>query len=368
MQDTQSYRRPTRAEADLAARAAPRRRRRRRSGWRRRIGLLLLLVFVVVVAGGVLVWQRAVAFNDAVSTEPALSMRLFGPLSGGDRVNILLLGYSDESREGAFLSDSMNVVSIDRATDTTTMIPIPRDLWVEGVPEVPQNMKANEAFRIGTYEAGLEYGAELASKAVSRITGLEIHGWITLDFQGFEAMVDALDGITLDNPTAFSYTWDEGSYFAGDFPSSFAAGALQLDGRQALDYARSRYTSVVTESSDFARLVRQQRVLQAIRKEVVGWQALPRGLAVSESLAGHLRTNLPVLDLAMLTGKLDIDRRVELLEGEILVASTNTIGQYILVVTGQAATTDYSPLHDYIDAALREPIPVASPSPSGAVP
>lgn len=362
MHDTQPYRRPTQPQGLRPRRAAP--RRRRRANWGRRIGLFVLLLLVVAVAGAVLVWQRAVAFNDAVSTESALSMRLFGPLGGGDRVNVLLLGYSDESREGAFLSDSMNVISVDRTTDTSTMIPIPRDLWVEGVPEVPQNMKINEAFRIGTYEAGLEYGAELAAKAVSRVTGLEIHGWISLDFQGFEAMVDALDGITLENPTAFDYTWDENSYFAGDFPNRFEAGTLRLNGQQALDYARSRYTSVVAESSDFARLIRQQRVLQAIRSEVVGWEALPRGLAVSESLTGHLRTNLPVLDLALLAGKLDVDRRVELLEDEILAASTNTLGQYILVVIGQATTADYSPLHEYIDAALSEPIPTPGPSPS----
>lgn len=362
MQDTQPYRRPTRSRAERIRRTAP--RHRRRAKWRRRIGLFLLLLLVVAVTGVVLVWQRAVAFNDAVSTESALSMRLFSPLSGGDRVNVLLLGYSDESRDGAFLSDSMNVISIDRTTGTSTMIPIPRDLWVEGVPEVPQNMKINEAFRIGTYEAGLEYGAELAAKAVSRVTGLEIHGWISLDFQGFEAMVEALDGISLENPTAFAYTWDEVSFAAGDFPYAFGAGQLQLNGQEALDYARTRYTSVVAESSDFARLVRQQRVLEAIRAKVDGWQAVPRGLAVAEALAGHLRTNLSVFDLAMLGGKLEADHRLELAEDVILDASVNTIGQYILVVIGQATPADYSPLHAFIMDGLESSSTADQPSAS----
>ena len=74
---------------------------------------------------------------------------------------------------------------MDRASGATTMIPIPRDLWVEGVPEVPQNMKINEAFRIGYYADGLTNGAELAAMAVTHVTGLEIDGWISLDFQGF---------------------------------------------------------------------------------------------------------------------------------------------------------------------------------------
>ena len=358
--DTQTYRRPRQARAVRDRRAV--RRTRRRLGWRRRIGLVLFLLLAIVAVGTALVWQRAVAFNDVVSTEAALSVRLFGPF-GEDRVNVLLLGYSDETREGAFLSDSMNVLSIDRSSDTSTMIPIPRDLWVEGVPEVPQNMKINEAFRIGTYAADREYGAELAAKAVARVTGLPIHGWISLDFQGFEAMVEALDGIVLENPTAFDYTWDPTSFKAGEFQYRFEAGTLHLSGVQALDYARTRYTSVPGESSDFARLFRQQRVMQAIRSEVTGLETIPRGLAVAESLTGHLRTNLSVVDLAMLAGKLDVDHRLELAEDVILQATVNTLGQYILVVIGQSSPADYTPLHAYIRDNLE-----SAPKPSASAP
>jgi LCP family protein required for cell wall assembly len=360
MQDTQPYRRPTQAQARRVRRDPP--RPRRPVNWRLRVRIVALLLIALLVTGAVVLWQRAAAFNDAVSTESALSMRLFGPF-GPERVNVLLLGYSDESREGAFLSDSMNVISIDRTTDTSTMIPIPRDLWVEGVAEVPQNMKINEAFSIGTHEGGIEYGAQLASKAVTHVTGLEIHGWISLDFQGFEAMVNALDGITLDNPRAFAYTWDEPNFLAGNFQHAFDAGQLLLEGERALDYARTRYTSVPEESSDFARLVRQQRVMQAIKAEVTGWQTLPRGMAVAESLTGHLRTNLPVLDLAMLAGKLDVDNRLELAEDVILDATVNTIGQYILVVIGQSSTTDYSPLHEFIRDGVQNLVAATTPSP-----
>src|SRR5687768_6595198 len=261
MQDTQPYRRPRQAHAQRVRPSAP--RVRRPVNWRRRIALILIVLVAIAGAGTLWLWQRAAAFNDAVSTESALSVRLFGPFSP-ERVNVLMLGYSDESRDGAFLTDSMNVLSIDKAAGITTILPIPRDLWVEGLAEVPQNMKINEAFRIGHYESGNANGAELASAAVAYATGLQIDGWISLDFQGFQAMVDAIGGITLENPTAFSYTWDEPDYLAGDFPYSFDAGTLTLTGQEALDYARNRYTNVAAESSDFARSVRQQRVLAAI--------------------------------------------------------------------------------------------------------
>lgn len=353
MQDTQPYRRPRQAQAQRVRRSAP--KVRRPINWRRRIGRVTIVLLALLVTGTVLLWQRAVAFNDAVSTDSALSMRLFGPFSA-ERVNVLLLGYSDESHGGAFLSDSINVISVDKSTDTTTMIPIPRDLWVEGVAEVPQNMKINEAYAIGYFAEGSEYGAELASKAVARVTGLPIHGWISLDFQGFEAMVDAIGGITVENPTAFAYTWAEEDYTAGNFEFSFDAGTLQLDGQRALDYARTRYTNVSAESSDFARSVRQQRVLSAIRGEVAGWQTLSKGLAVADALGDHMHTNLPVLDLGILAGKLTPDRRIELHEDEILQATTNTIGQYVLVPIGQRASDDYEPLHHFIFEALESPL------------
>jgi LCP family protein required for cell wall assembly len=349
MQDTQPYRRPRQAQAQRLRRAAP--RERRRPNWRRRILLTLAILVVAAVAAGFLAWQRAVAFNDAVSTAPATSMKLFGPFSP-ERVNVLMLGYSDESRDGAFLTDSMNVISVDKASDTTTIIPIPRDLWIEGLPEVPQNMKINEAFRIGWYADGLENAADLAVEAVTYATGLQIDGWITLDFQGFQAMVDGIGGVTIENPTAFDYTWDEPEYLAGDFQYSFAAGTLQLDGQQALDYARNRYTNVPAESSDFARSVRQQRVLTAIKAKVSGWETLSTGLALADALRGHLHTNLPVLDLGMLAGHITPDRRIELAEDQILEATTNTIGQYVLVVIGRGSSTDYGPLHDYVERAL----------------
>lgn len=361
MQDTRPHRRVRSQHAQPIRRTIQ--RPPRPTNWGRRIKLTVLVVLAAALLVVVLAVQRAVAFNAAVSTESALSMRLFGPFAGGDRVNILLLGYADETHGGAFLSDAMNLLSIDSSTDTTSLIAIPRDLWVEGIPEVPQNMKINEAFRIGYYADGLENGAELAAEAVTQVTGLPVHGWITLDFQGFEAIVDAVGGITVENPTAFEYTWGEEEYAAGSFEGRFEAGTLQLSGSDALSYARNRYTSVISESSDYARSVRQQRVLQAIRAKLSGWQALPKGLALADAMTGHLTTNLPVWDLAMLAGKLEVDQRIELGEDVILRASTNSIGQYILVVIGQAHSADYTPLHAYINDELSNPPPSPMPSP-----
>jgi LCP family protein required for cell wall assembly len=345
-------------------------RARRRPSIRRVLLVGLLLVLLLTVIGGILLFQRVSAFNASVSTAPTVSSALFGPLGGDERVNVVLLGYGGpEHKGGNYLSDSIQILSIDPATDSTTMIPIPRDLWVEGLAQMPNNGKINEAFAIGYQEGGIEDAAALATEVLSQVTGLEISHWMAMDFTGFKQMVDAVGGVTVNNPTTFQYTWNEQKFHAGTWDGgAFEAGTLHLDGQQALDYSRNRYTSVSAESSDFARSVRQQRVLAALRSKLGsgGIGSIGPGLAMMDALDGQMKTDLSAIDLFLLSGHLDPDRRIELKEGVVLEATTNTIGQYILVVIGRADSTDYAPLQQYLAAELARPIPSPSSSPSGS--
>lgn len=343
---------------------------RRLRSIKRTLLLIVLLLLIGVALGAILIWQRVSAFNETVSTAPTTSSSLFGPLGGDERVNVVLFGYGgSEHRGGSYLADSIQIISIDPATDSTTMIPIPRDLWVEGNPSIPNNGKINEAFAIGYQAGGIEEAARFTSSVLSEVTGLELKHWLAIDFAGFRAMVDAVGGVTVVNPTAFSYTWDEGSFHAGNFNGgTFDQGELHLNGQLALDYSRSRYTSVPAESSDFARSVRQQRVLSSLRSKLGdgGMASIGPGLEMMDALAGRMKTDLSAIDLFLLSGHLNPDRRIELTEGVILEATSNTIGQYILVVIGRATSTDYTPLHDYLRTELARPIPTPVPAASTA--
>ena len=101
--------------------------------------------------------------------------------------------------------------------------------------------------------------------------------------------------------------------------------------------------------------------MHAIRDEVAGRQTVPRGLAALGALEGHLHTSIPVLDLAMLFGKLEVAYRIEL--DPLLQATSNTIGQSILVVAGAPSSSDYSLLQAYIEEQLNNPpLPSATES------
>ena len=351
----------------LGAARTPRARRRMPIG--RILKLALLAAVVLAIVGGVLLFQRVSRFNEEVSTAGTVSSALFGPLNGEERVNVLLIGYGgDEQPAGAgFLADSMNIYSIDPATDTTTVIPMPRDFWVEGFPDIlPENGKLNEVFALGHQRGGIEEGARATAEVLSAVTGLRIDHWMAMDFLGFREMVDAVGGVTVENPTAFSYTWEEGKFLAGIFDGgAFDAGTIHLDGEEALSYARARYTSDVSESSDFARSVRQQRIMGALRSRLGdgGLSSFGPGLSLMDALQGRLETDLSAVDLFLLSSHLGVDRRIELTEDVILQATRNTIGQYILVVIGRATADDYTPLQQWLAERLAEPIePAASPS------
>jgi hypothetical protein len=83
-------------------------------------------------------------------------------------------------------------------------------------------------------------------------------------------------------------------------------------------------------------------------------------------LSTHLATDLSVIDLALMSGHLSPDRRIELTEGVILEATTTDDGRYVLVVMGRATGADYAPLHAFLTEALAEPIPTPEPSPNPA--
>lgn len=348
--------RQRRADSPRDVRAPTRYRDRSHQGSvGRRIGRVLALAVLAVAVVALVIGVRAAAFNASVSSAAFPTSSLLGALNGSDRVNVLLVGYGGPNHGGPFLADSIQIMSIDPTTDTTTTIPIPRDLWIEGVAGYDRSSKVNEVFSVGNSEGGLDRASELLAQVLSAVTGLRIDHAISIDFDGFRDMVDAVGGVTIDNPTAFSYTMSPEQHAAGDWSDgSFATGELHLNGDEALAYARARYTSVPSEANDFARSIRQARILSALRGELGGGgigSVIP-GLRLMDAMEGRVRTDLSTIDLFLLSSHLESDRRIELSEGPVLTATTNSNGSYILIPTGWTGPGDYGGIQSYLSNEL----------------
>ncbi|MEO7267294.1 MAG: LCP family protein [Candidatus Limnocylindria bacterium] len=309
----------------------------------------------------VLLFLRGATFNAAVSSAPYPSTALLWDLNGSERVNVLMVGYGGGDHDGAYLADSIQILSIDPSTNTTTTVPIPRDLWIEGIDNFSRNGKVNEVYAVGHGSVDgdeaerLDAAGALMARVLSDVTGLRIDHWLSIDFAGFREMVDAIGGVTIDNPVAFDYTTIEEFHRAGRWEmGGFPTGKIHLDGDEALAYVRARYTSVVSESTDYARSVRQARILSAIRTTLGagGLGSMVPGLGLMDAIEQRIRTDLSAIDLFLFSSHLASDRRVELTEDVALVATTNTIGQYILIPIGWTGPGDYGGLRAYLDAEL----------------
>jgi LCP family protein required for cell wall assembly len=314
------------------------------------VRLLLGAVALALLA----VLARGVVFAAAVSTEPFLAATIW-PATDQRQANVLVLGYGGPGHEGTYLTDSLMLVSADLATKRTAQISVPRDLWVQVPPDSGRYAKLNTAYDYGYHAGGASpaAGGRLATRKVEQVTGLPVDRWMTIDFRGFRALVDALGGVEIEVERAFS-----ADYPANDGPAvdaswtrvSFAAGRQRMDGATALRYARARYADVPEEASDFARSQRQQRLVGAIGARLASPAAWWRIFGVLDALQPAVRTNLAPFDLLVLALRADpgSSARIVLDAGNVLEHGESGDGQAILLPRGG----DYGVIPRYIRESL----------------
>jgi len=179
-----------------------------------------------------------------------------------ERVNILLLGVDKRAQEqGPSRTDTMIVLTIDPKSLTAGMLSIPRDLWVS-IPGYAEG-RINTAHFIGEVDDYPGGGPALAKKTVQYTIGIPIHYYIRINFEGFEKLIDAIGGITIDvQESIHDDQYPDGHY--GYITVDIPAGVQHMDGKTALQYARTRHGG-----TDFARARRQQQVIKAIRDKAL---------------------------------------------------------------------------------------------------
>ena len=324
--------------------------------WPTRRRVLQALLLLALLVGGLLA-HRLWDFGSAVSTQGPLTTQT-SYMTGSDRVNLLIMGYGGGTHDGPNLTDSMIVVSLNLKDDATTMISVPRDLWVQVPPGSGNYAKLNTA-----YQDGLEHGynsmsasaaaggAEAARKATD-VLGIPVRYWLTIDFSGFRSLIDALGGVDVNVPVGWTATELGGDGLPGNGIATFKAGPQHMDGERALQYARARYiTTPASEGSDFARSARQLLLIHAIVDRARSLGALPHLLSAMNALQQTMYTNLSLADLVALVEKADINHatRIGLTNQNVLQDAMSDDGQDIL----EPANGDWNVVQQYIDTHLK---------------
>lgn len=242
---------------------------------------LIMAIFIVGAYGFRIYSQASNALGNAY--RPSAAIRPSKTIAQKKPVTILLLGVDtgDEGRSDRGNSDTMILATINPQTKKTVLMSIPRDTLSEiyGIKSDQHVIqKINSAYNLGESEA--------AVKTVQKLVNIKIDNYITLDFHSLPKIVDAVGGVEVDAPFAFSYDG-----------SSFHKGKQVINGKQSLSYARMRYDD---PQGDYGRQMRQRQVIMAIVKKATSLSTLPNLQKVLNSISNSMSTNLSLDDITAL--------------------------------------------------------------------
>lgn len=225
--------------------------------WRRLLPKILIGVAIVLVLAlaATLVYgytiQRSVTKNITRGIE--LPSDPPSPAASGSQtpssepqetgaLNYLLLGSDsrDPDNEGNGRSDSIMIVHLNKKRDRAYIISFPRDMYVS-IPGYGKN-KINAAYSFG--------GPTLTVRTLQNLVDVKINHVVLVDFQGFEKLTDDLDGVTVNNKTAFT-----------SHGFSYPKGKISIKGQEALWFVRERHS---LPGGDLDRAANQRNVIKAI--------------------------------------------------------------------------------------------------------
>lgn len=315
---------------------------------KRKITLSIILIILLLILGAgiaFIIWGNDIIAKITGGQGNILDLvfqeEKYEPLKTDEngRTNILAFGTSgynmdgeegNGTHDGAQLTDSIMVISLDQETGDLAMLSLPRDL--KASPTCTATGKINEVYWCNNINNDNEQaGAEALMEEVSQILGIDFQYYAHLNWGALVQIVNTLGGInvTLDEDIA-DYGWTNAVFEAGK--------EYTIDGEQALGLARARHG---TASGDFTRGASQQKILIGIKDKI-----FENGLAITDiiNLAGtlgdNLRTNFSLDEmrtLAHLMSDFDFDsaRQVSLIEPEMLM-TTGTINgiSYVLPAGG----------------------------------
>lgn len=329
---------------------------KRTSGIKRAVKRLFTLLFAAALfAGGFLGWKF---YQDASKVtgnkNPIALLASFTPTNlktTNGRVNILLAGYStdDSGHQGASLTDSIMIVSINPTDKSAVLISVPRDLYVN-IPGYGY-AKINEAYEDG--------GMNLLEKTVTQSFGVQFGYYALINYTAFKDTVNAVGGVNLTVNSS-----DSRGLYDPNTNLNLSNGTVSLSGDQALSLARARgegYGSYGFTSGDFDRTEHQQELLVALKDKLSSASVISNPLKVgklADAIGNNVKTDMTIGEMETLYTKVkgisdDSIQTVTLNDyngTNYLSYYTTTSGQSALIPT--AGIDDFSDIQSLISSLL----------------
>lgn len=277
-------------------------------------GFRNFVIFLMVLAIGLL---GVVAF--LLPAQPTAA----GSADRRPGVSTVLLAGTDA---GGTRTDTLMLLSVDRYGRSLSMISIPRDTLVNGSYTVP---KINSVY--GANNGG-SVGMDMLLTRVAECIGFRPDGYILVQLEAFEELVDTLGGVEFDVPVDMYYN-DPGQELYIDLK----AGKQTLSGKEALGVVRFRSGYA---DADLGRVQVQRDFLTALLQQAVSAEGIAKSPVLLQKLMDHTETNLTAANYLWLAESILTADRANILTATLPgTAQTIAGGSYYVLDPASVAQT-----------------------------
>lgn len=167
-------------------------------------------------------------------------------------------------------SDVNIIATVNTETKQVLLVSTPRDYYVP--------LSISNGVRDKLTHAGI-YGIDVSVDTLEMLYGINIDYYFRVNFSGFENIIDALGGVTVQS----DYDFSTGEY-------TFVKGANTLNGSQALAFARERHAFA---DGDHQRGRDQMAVIKGVINKLVSPSFLTNYNSVLTAIEGNFETTVP---------------------------------------------------------------------------
>ena len=224
-------------------------------------------------------------------------------------INIALFGGDGRDEKDVSRSDSIMILSIDKANKKLKLSSIMRDTYVDVYGH--GMTKINHAYAYG--------GPELAIRTLNENFNLNIRDYAFVNFDSFEKVVDTIGGVNIELNE--SEVREINKHIKNS--SIKTPGMNHLNGQEALTYSRIRKIG----NGDYERTERQRRVIEEIfeKGKNIGITKYPE---VVDSVFPYVETSLTKMDIVKL-GTYGLTNNIKTLEQNRFPKDEHSHGEFI---------------------------------------
>lgn len=200
-----------------------------------------------------------------------------------ERFHTILIGGLDDENGG---SDTNLLVAVDAKNGKINVASLPRDTLLNVSWSVK---KLNNAYHHG--------GFSQTMAEVSRLLGIPVDHYVTVNLQAFVELVDAIEGVDFEIPVDMDY--DDPSQ---DLHIHFSKGLQHLDGQQSLEVVRWRQNNdgAGYPTADIGRIGTQQAFLRAVAEQTLQLSNWDKVGAMADIFKKWVDTDLELANLIWL--------------------------------------------------------------------